>query len=206
MRPSFQADALRLALLRRHGGAWVDATAIANMDLEDWAGAAFDEGRAFVGFYIGHYTAPEGPPLVTSWALAVPGPEERVMVEWHDAYLKLWRGRTSEKDITDDAFFSGANLDHVDPLMQDYLHVELVLLTLLQRDANFRQAFEGAALLQRAEDTAYVLQSTMGMTWMRSSRCALVATPVGQRTPPWSSHPLFSRRAPYPQIPHSSSS
>lgn len=178
LQPSFQADALRLALLRRYGGAWVDATAIANKDLEDWAGTAFDDGRSFVGFYIGRYTAPEGPPLVASWALAVPQPEQRLMVAWHEAYLQLWRGnRTSEEGITDDPFFDGADLHHVDPLMQDYLHVELVLLALLQRDSSLRQAFDGAAELQRAEDTAYALQATMGLGWMVNHRCAPVSTP-----------------------------
>lgn len=179
LRPSFQSDALRLALLRRYGGAWVDATAIANKDVEDWAGTAFGEGRSFVGFYIGHYTAPEGPPLVASWALAVPRPEERIMVAWHEAYLKLWRGnRTSEEGILDDSLFDGADLHNVDPLMQEYLHVELALLALLQRDPSLRDAFDGTAELQRSEDTAYALQSTLGLSWMATNKCAPLSTPI----------------------------
>jgi hypothetical protein len=184
LRPSFQADSLRLALLRRYGGAWVDATAIANMDIEDWAGAAFNDGRNFVGFYIGHYTTPEGPPLVASWALAVPHSESRVMVAWHEAYLHLWRGnRTSEDGILDDPFFQGASLDQVSFLMREYLHVELVLLVLLQRDARFREYFDQSSQLQRAEDTAYALQASMGLGWMANNRCAPISTSFASLPP-----------------------
>lgn len=177
LQPSFQADALRLALLRRHGGAWIDATTIANQDFSSWINADFAQGSRFVGFFIRKYSKPDGPPLVASWALAVPAEEDKLMIAWHEAYLRLWKNRTSDEDISDDPFFNGVDLSYVDPLMQDYLNVELVLLAVLQRNPALLEDFNAAASLLCAEDTAYTLQSSMGMSWMINNKCAPITTP-----------------------------
>jgi len=176
--PSFQADAVRLALLRRHGGAWIDATAIPARDLSEWIDPQFDAGRHFVGFFIAHFTKAGGAPLVASWAMAVPSAEERVMTAWHEAYLRLWRNRTSADAITEDPFFAGADLCCVNPLVRDYLHIELILLTLLQRDSDLSQEFVRDSVLWRAEDTAYSVQAHLGLPWMASNKCAPVTAPI----------------------------
>lgn len=178
MPPSFQADAVRLALLRRHGGAWFDATAVAARDLLEWINPEFASGRHFVGFFIDHFTRPGGTPLVASWAMAVPAAEVRMMVMWHEAYLNLWHNRTSEEDITSDSFFRGADLCCVDPLQRDYLHIELVLLTLLQRDPSLRHELDDHATLWKAEDTAYAVQATLGLPWMVNHKCAPISLPI----------------------------
>jgi len=177
LQPAFQADSVRLALLRRHGGAWMDATTIATHDLSDWIGSAFQSGSRFVGFYIEHYTAQGGPPLVASWALASAAPEDPFMVAWHNAYLQLWRsGRTNDDGMSEDPFFQGVDLSQVSILRRDYLHVEEVFLAVLQRDSAMRDAFEQSSQLWKAEDSAYVLQSSLGMTWMVNSKCAPLTT------------------------------
>lgn len=181
MRPSFQADALRLALLRRHGGMWIDATTIATRNFSDWVGEAFSAGSNFYGFYIEHYTAQGGPPLVASWAVGVAAPEEPIMVAWHKHYLKLWQNRSTADDITDDKFFSGADISNVDPLMQDYLNVELVLNVLLQRNEQLRQRFDDTATVVSAEMGPYSIQTWMGMKWFGGGpRCRPVTTTMAR--------------------------
>lgn len=155
MSPSFQADALRLALLRRHGGMWVDATTIAVRNLSEWVGQALAGGSSFYGFYIEHYTAPEEP----------------LMAAWHDSYLRLWANRSQAEDITTDPFFDGADLSHMSPFMQDYLNVELVLQVLLQRDVGLRRRFDGTATVVRAEGGPYAIQTRLGMKWFGGNKC-----------------------------------
>lgn len=174
LQPSFKADAVRLALLRRQGGAWIDATAIVVKDLNAWIEPEFNNGKEFVGFYIEHFTKPQGWPVVASWAMAVAHPEEPSMVRWHDAYLRLWQNRTDEDGISDDDFFKGVSLCCVNPLMRDYLNIELVLLALLQRDEAFSENFMDRATLLKAEDGAYSVQATMGLSWMTQNHCAPV--------------------------------
>lgn len=177
LEPSFQADAVRLALLRRHGGTWIDATTIALRGLSDWINPEFDRGTRFVGFFIQHFTKASGPPLVASWALAVPEAENDIVVAWHNAYLKVWHNRTSSDEITSDPFFSGADFCCVDPLLWDYLHIELILLTLLRRNEALLDSFRSFSSLLRAEDTAYSVQATLGLSWMASNKCGPVTTP-----------------------------
>jgi len=178
LEPSFQADAVRLALLRRHGGAWIDATTIALRGLSSWINPEFDRGMRFVGFFIQHFTKDTGPPLVASWAIAVPEAENDIVVAWHNAYLKVWHNRTDSDDITSDPFFAGADFCCVDPLMWDYLHIELILLTLLRRNEGLLDSFQSSSALLRAEDTAYSVQATLGLSWMSSNRCGPVTTPL----------------------------
>lgn len=174
LRPSFKADAVRLAVLRRQGGAWIDATAVAVKDLAAWINPEFSDGKKFVGFYIDHFTNPHGLPLVASWAMAVRGPEEPLLVAWHKAYLRLWRTRVDEDGITDDPFFQGTNLCCVNPLMRDYLNIELVLLALVQKDVSLREELMDHSTLWKAEDGAYSVQANMGLPWMTQNHCAPV--------------------------------
>jgi len=178
LQPSFKSDAVRLALLRRQGGAWIDATAIVAKDLDAWIVPEFNNGKQFVGFYIDHFTKPQGWPIVASWAMAVSRPEEPTLVRWHDAYVRLWHNRTDEDGISDDDFFKGVSLCCVDPLMRDYLNIELVLLALLQRDEAFSDSFLDHATLLKAEDGAYSVQATMGLSWMTQNHCAPVHDPL----------------------------
>mmetsp|Transcript_31968 Transcript_31968/g.62893 ORF Transcript_31968/g.62893 Transcript_31968/m.62893 type:complete len:366 (+) Transcript_31968:30-1127(+) len=177
LEPSFQADAVRLALLRRHGGAWLDATTIVLRGLSDWINPEFDKGMRFVGFYIQHFTKASGPPLVASWAIAVPDAENDIVVAWHKAYLQVWHNRTNSDGITSDPFFAGADFCCVDPLMWDYLHIELILLTLLRRNEALLESFQDSSTFLRAEDTAYSIQATLGLSWMATNMCGPVNTP-----------------------------
>jgi len=70
--PAKRADWLRLALLQRHGGIWLDASTIVTRPL-DWVlqeqqGSCAD----FVGYWLARYTTDAACPVVESWMLAAP--------------------------------------------------------------------------------------------------------------------------------------
>lgn len=67
-----QADWLRLALLERHGGIWLDASIFLTTPL-DWVLAAQDKKQVdYVGFYIEGFTDSDKFPVIENWCMAAP--------------------------------------------------------------------------------------------------------------------------------------
>lgn len=67
-----RADWIRLELLRRHGGIWLDASTILTQPL-DWVLAEQARARSnFVGYYLERYTSDPQFPVVENWFMAAP--------------------------------------------------------------------------------------------------------------------------------------
>lgn len=70
--PAKRADWIRLELLLRHGGIWVDASTILTQPL-DWALAEQARtGADFVGYYLEQFTSVPERPVVENWFMAAP--------------------------------------------------------------------------------------------------------------------------------------
>lgn len=70
--PTLRADWLRLELLRRHGGIWLDASTILTQPL-DWVVEAQARDQSdLVAFYLGRFTTDAAFPVVENWFLAAP--------------------------------------------------------------------------------------------------------------------------------------
>lgn len=69
-----QADWLRIQLLARHGGIWMDASMLLSRDLGWLHEARTRHAAEYVGFYIDRYTTRPELPIVENWFMAsVPG-------------------------------------------------------------------------------------------------------------------------------------
>jgi len=68
--PFRQADWLRLQLLAKHGGIWIDASTLLTRNL-DWVHALqAEKGSEYVGFYIDRFTTRTDQPIVENWFMA----------------------------------------------------------------------------------------------------------------------------------------
>lgn len=65
-----QADWLRLALLRLHGGIWVDASIFLTESLEWILREQADSGAEYVGFYLDGFTTMPEYPVIENWCMA----------------------------------------------------------------------------------------------------------------------------------------
>ncbi len=80
--PARQSDWLRLYLLQRYGGVWIDASTILTRSL-DWMVEAQAESRAqYLGFYLQRYTQQADAPIVDSWCVAAP-PASSFVTDWY---------------------------------------------------------------------------------------------------------------------------
>lgn len=69
-----QADCLRIHLLARHGGVWMDASTLLSRDLGWLHEARARHAAEYVGFYIDRYSTRPELPIIENWFMAsVPG-------------------------------------------------------------------------------------------------------------------------------------
>lgn len=88
-----QSDWIRLALLARHGGVWLDASIFLTRSL-DWVNALHrTQGGHFVGYYLDRYADGSPFPVIDSWFLAAP-PGSPFIVDW----LELFQREAVEGD------------------------------------------------------------------------------------------------------------
>lgn len=176
--PSYrQADWLRLQLLIRHGGAWMDGSTLLTTNL-DWVHSLHDEIDAgVVGFYIDRYTTDPRFPIIENWFIAAP-PQDPFIVDWaaeldvalalgEDGYVDLLR-RSGELE----AVAQGIPDD-----MRAYLVMHLAASRVHRRGAGRYRL-----ILQRAEDVAFAFHAAL--RWRKRHLYARLAlTPAPRRRP-----------------------
>ncbi|WP_343550952.1 capsular polysaccharide synthesis protein [Pantoea sp.] len=72
MRPSHKSDVIRLELLHRYGGIWMDATIILNRTLDELLAVNAADNYDLIAFYRDGSTLDKAYPVIESWFLAAP--------------------------------------------------------------------------------------------------------------------------------------
>ena len=116
------SDLVRLRLLRRYGGVWVDATVICLKPLDDWLPPVARHG--FFAFLWTEadkwFVLPNVHRIMTSWFLASE-PEGAIIAPWEEKSFAYWDGRRKP---------------------HDYYWVHLILEYLRLTDRSVRRAFD----------------------------------------------------------------
>lgn len=172
-----QADWLRVQLLARHGGIWLDASILLARDL-DWLHRLREHRTAsYVGFYVDRFTARADQPIVENWLMAAaPGcPFTQALA--HEFSRALDDGADALLARLAAEGRAGRVLQNLDDAMQRYLLMHVVAADLLDR--------HGAAYrlsLLRAEDGPLAWVSQMG--WRKTHLFVRMAlTPCPRRLP-----------------------
>lgn len=147
-RASLKSDFFRLAVLAKYGGVYVDISCIPFSAAADVAFSKALKGHCFVGYKCEEWASP----YINCWFIAAQA-NEPIIVEWSTCLNALFDDRTSDKDVHKDPFFNGIDTrDYVmGPLegddWRDYLVINLVLKTVLDRDSTKAEKFFANAVL-----------------------------------------------------------
>lgn len=86
-----KSDLIRLELILRYGGIWLDATTLVFEDFS-WIYKKFSSGRYdFVGFYYENWTKIEHFPVLENWLIASP-PDNPFIRAWRDELKNVTQG------------------------------------------------------------------------------------------------------------------
>lgn len=138
-----RADWVRLELLQRHGGIWLDASTILTQPL-DWVLAEQARtGADFVGYYLERFTTVPLRPVVENWFMAAP-PASPFIVDLQREFSDEVITRTGEAYI-DHLRAQGLYeqvVQRIEPAA--YLSMHLALQTLLLRQGRYRLCLDKA--------------------------------------------------------------
>lgn len=180
LRPDFdtlpayrQADWLRVHLLARHGGIWMDASMLLSRDLGWLQETQRRRAADYVGFYIDRYTTRPSLPILENWMMAsVPGGAfttalaaafDRALDEGAEALLQRLRAEDRHARVV-----QGLTED-----FQRYLLMHVAASDLLDRQPQLARL-----VLLRAEDGPFAWHAAVG--WRKRhlfARLALAPCP-----------------------------
>ena len=159
------SDALRLSLLARHGGVYVDVSVVCTKPLDQWLNLAnfvkppLDQDHQDLDletFYFpkfgradrtNHGEYPE------NWFLASPKGSELVL-RWHSAFLNFWKGRTDAHEdggLRASSMFKDIDLGTMRDEQTNYLTMHCCFKWLIDTDHFARQRWQTATALHSAD-------------------------------------------------------
>lgn len=157
LHPTKQSDWLRLYLVARYGGFWLDASTLLTTSL-DWMTAAAVSAPEFCGFYLEKFTREPRYPVIESWAFGAPAGgvfitawqrefHQALIEEGTQAYLARQQALPGWEQL-----LQGIRDPH-------YLLIHIAAQQVLQRTPQVRMA------LYKAEDTAYFYHHRLRWKW-----------------------------------------
>lgn len=159
-----QSDCVRLALLAKYGGVWVDASVMFNRNLEEWIAGPMEvqsrdgKGKEFLAYYIQSFSGPgPGDEVIESWFLAAKR-GSLIIRKWKELFFRELEKHVSNGvgRLEDSEVMKQTDLKNLGPTT--YLFIHTCMLHMRQKDEEVQRVFnEGGVQLYKAEDSAFVL-------------------------------------------------
>lgn len=146
-KPQRKSDFIRLYILQKYGGFWIDASTLMTQSLDFIHDLQEQSDVEFVGYYLDMYTNKCHYPIIESWFLASVE-NSTFITKWLNAFLKLNNHHTIDdylKYIND----YGVDLQNLD--MPDYLTIHVACQDVLQKEMTPEEIQKTIKVL-RAED------------------------------------------------------
>lgn len=164
------SDAVRLALLCRYGGVWMDVNVLLRCKLDDLCWSDIQSGRKTAAvFYHPHYgtDAFQHKDFTESWFLATK-PGNPFFLRWQETLLELLHDRTNVYGLSEHPLYEGLDLYGIDVLngnagianfnFRDYLAIHSMGIRLLQTEPELREQWMSSFIKIDAAATAFKLQ------------------------------------------------
>ena len=82
--PARISDFIRLQILEKYGGVWMDSSMICSSSLD----TILNHDASFIGYYISGFTTDPKYPIIESWFLAAP-PKSPLIRDWNKEFLRM---------------------------------------------------------------------------------------------------------------------
>lgn len=163
------SDAVRLGLLSRYGGVYMDVNILmrASLDAMCWDAIASGE-RAAAVFYHPHYgtEAFDGKDLTESWFLAT-RPGNPFFLQWRDLFKELMHNRLDTEGLLEHPLYQGVDLSGIDRLnkqfgadfdFREYLAIHAMCHRLIETDEEAHAQWSSTFRRFNAAETAFRVQ------------------------------------------------
>lgn len=177
----WQADAVRLALLAKYGGLWIDASTICFQPFDDWFyGPILSEERRedIAAFYFSAWGCEmhKSKEFVENWVVAAKR-EHPLILAWQALFNGYWNTKSradaysmflDPPGVPEHPLFRDVDLSHLKRFGQDlrnYLLMHAAFKKMIDQYPEFRRIWEEEMLLIRADDTAFWQMEEPDVKW-----------------------------------------
>lgn len=143
--PARESDIIRINILEKYGGVWVDATILMTAALEFPT-----DDYEFYGFKIDSFISKENIPVIESWFFATV-PHGKFITAWRNEFMKAEK-YASIKDALQALKDEGVQYDKISG--PEYLFIHVCAQKILQKEMTLDEIKKTFFLL-KAEDTAF---------------------------------------------------
>ncbi|CAE7291331.1 FCK3 [Symbiodinium natans] len=164
------SDAVRLGILCRYGGIWMDVNILVcgSLDKLCWNAISWGQRPACVFYHPSYGTdALGGKDFVESWFLAT-APGNPFFIRWRDIFKELFHDRLDIEGLLGHRFYQGLDLSGFEKLNNDfsgsgmefreYLAIHAMCHRLLETEPEARRLWRDQFIQVNAADTAFRLQ------------------------------------------------
>lgn len=155
-KPARESDFIRLSILPKYGGFWVDASMVMTKSLNFIRDIQSEKGCEFIGYYLEGFTSRTEYPVIESWFFACV-PESLFVQQWRDEFMSINKHDTVD-DYIEEKRNSGVDFQKIDS--PNYLAIHVSAQTVMQKLMSVNDVSKKLHLL-KAEDGPY--------KWLKSS-------------------------------------
>lgn len=164
------SDAIRLALLSRYGGVWLDVNIILLTSLDRFCWDKISSGRKSGAVFFHPFYGTEvmgGEDFVESWFMASK-PGNPFFLQWRDLFRELFHNRLDIKGLMQHPLYQGLDLEGFDRLnkefsgaghdFREYLAIHAMCHRMIETDPQARAQWRDEIMRVNAADTAFRMQ------------------------------------------------
>lgn len=152
-----QSDVVRLILLLKYGGIWLDITTLLTHNLR-WITDKFDEGFEQVGFYVEFPLTHKSHYLLENWCIAVKRSNNYIIKEWKNIFLKILQeaNHGNSINIEESKIWQNTDKKSITKLWkgQRYLSMHVANLWCIQNNIKYKELYNDTIYLYCANNTA----------------------------------------------------
>lgn len=180
------SDAVRLGVLSRYGGVWLDVNILVcgSLDQLCWNAITWGQKPAMVFFHPSYGTeALGGQDFVESWCLATK-PQNPFFIRWRDTFKELFQDRLNIEGLLKHRLYKGLDLSGFEKLNDDfrgsgmefreYLAIHAMCHRLLETEPEARRLWRDEFIKINAADTAFRLQMVAQASDMHMAQVLLL--------------------------------
>lgn len=142
--PTRESDIIRINILQKYGGVWVDASILMTAPLDFTS-----EEYEYYGYKIAAFESKKGVPVLENWFFATV-PDGKFITAWRDEFIKANNFSTVE-DALESLKKQGVNYDNIS--FPVYLFMHICAQKILQKEMSADQ-IKKTFFLRTAEETA----------------------------------------------------
>ena len=143
-----KSDFVRLALLEKYGGIWMDISTICIRPIN----SVFNQSKSIEGFALRRYDSQGDLSVFESWFITCKK-NSKVISKWKDEFLKAF-GYATSVDNMDKSYFEGVDLQKIE--YGWYLSIHRVMMKLNQQDPDIKDLYFNDSTILGAEETAFI--------------------------------------------------